>query len=203
MLKENNNPFERLTAFNTENEFNEDFYEKFVEPFYAVRIINLIDFKSDYLKIKPEINRDVVNKIIGQKNWGERMVGAFFCAIENLTEFEDIIGIHFLKSELVHQGKGFSLALASFSSDQSILYLKTYLDYYLTRKDLFYEQNYAMSALKWIDEKNKSEHSKEFEKRYFEWEGDSLRKFDSYYDEFIQQMLIIEELKTAGNNDNN
>lgn len=201
-LSNNKNPFENLISFNTDNEFDEDFYEKFVEPFYTIRIINLPDFKSDYIKIKSEINSDVVKKIIGENNWKERIVGAFFCAIENLTEFEDIIGIHFLKSDLVHQGKGFALALASFSSKKSIDYLKKYLDYYLTRKDLFYEQNYAMSALKWIDTTTKSEHTKEYKQKYDEWEKDSSRKFDSYYDEFIQQMLIIEELKTAGNNSN-
>lgn len=194
----NKKPFETLHSFHTENEFDEAFYKKFVAPFYTIRIINLINFKSDYLSIKTEIDTDIVKKIIGQNNWRERIVGAFFCAIEDLTEFEDIIGVHFLKSELVHQGKGFALALASFNSKKSIDYLKKYLDYYLTRKDLKYEQNYAMSALKWIDERTKSEHTKEYEQRYSEWEKDASRKFDSYYDEFVQQMLIIEELKTAG-----
>lgn len=193
----NQNPFKTLPSFHTENEFDEGFYKKFVIPFYAVRIINLANFKSDYLNIKAEIDADIVKKIIGQSNWRERIVGAFFCAIEDLTEFEDIIGIHFLKSELVHQGKGFALALASFNTKKAIGYLKKYLDYYLTRKDLRYEQNYAMSALKWIDERTKSEHTKEYEQRYADWEKDAARKFDSYYDEFVQQMLIIEELKTA------
>jgi len=198
-LEDTNNkkPFETLISFHTEYEFDEGFYKKFIEPFYTVRIINLPSFKIDYLNIKAEINADIVKKIIGQPNWQERIVGAFFCAIENLTEFEDIIGVHFLKSELVHQGKGFALALASFNSIKSIDYLKKYLDYYLTRKDLYYEQNYAMSALKWIDEKTKSDHTKEYEKKYSEWEKYSSRKFGSYYDEFVQQMLIIEELKNS------
>lgn len=192
-------PFENLVSFHTDNQFNEDFYEKFVEPFYTIRIINIPNFKNDYLKIKAEVNSDVVRRIIGEKNWRERIVGAFFCAIENLTEYEDIIGIHFLKSEYVHQGKGFALALASFNSEKSIDYLKKYLDYYLSRKDLNYEQNYAMSALKWIDEKTKSEHSKEYTSKYAEWEKGSLRTFDSDFVEFTQQMQIIEELKKINN----
>ena len=195
----NKKPFSELKSFHTKNEFDEDFYEKFVEPFYAVRIINLPDFKKDYIKIKKEVNSEIVKRIIGENNWREKIVGAFFCAIENLTEFEDIIGISFLKSEFVYQGKGFALALASFSSEKSINYLKKYLDYYLTRQDLEYDQNYAMSALKWIDEKTKSEHTEEYKQKYAEWEKGSKRKFESYYNEFTEQMLIIEELKTAGN----
>ena len=159
----------------------------------------LLNIVKDYIKIKKEVNSEIVKRIIGENNWREKIVGAFFCAIENLTEFEDIIGISFLKSEFVYQGKGFALALASFSSEKSINYLKKYLDYYLTRQDLEYDQNYAMSALKWIDEKTKSEHTEEYKQKYAEWEKGSKRKFESYYNEFTEQMLIIEELKTAGN----
>ncbi len=62
MKKNNINPFEKLNSFHTENKFDEDFYEKFVEPFYTVRIINLPNFKSDYLKIKSEITPEIVKK---------------------------------------------------------------------------------------------------------------------------------------------
>lgn len=196
MKSQRPNPFDKLVSFSSDHEFDEAFCNKFVAPFYTVRIINLPNFKSDYLKVKAEINSEIVNKIIGQNNWRERIVAAYFCAIENLVEFVDVIGVHFLKSELVHQGKGFALALASFRTEKSISYLKKYLDYYLTRSDLFYEQTYAMSALVWIDEKTNANHSEKYKSLYAKWEKDSIRSFESYYDEFVQQMLIIEELKS-------
>ncbi|MDP8171245.1 DUF6000 family protein [Pasteurella skyensis] len=194
MKEESTNPFSKLNSFHTENEYDEDFYDKFVMPFYCVTISKMPTFKEDYLKIKKEVNSEIVKKIIGEYGWRDRIVGAYFCAIENLIEFEDIIGLHLLKSEFVYSGRGYALALANFGTKKSISYLKKYLDYYLTRKDLFYDQHYVICALKWIDNKTNSSHSKEFMERYQEWGQNSIRDLEDYYKEFKKQMIIIEEL---------
>ena len=52
-----------------------------------------------------------------------------------------------------------------------------------------------MCGLKWIDENMNSNYSEVFLEKYLAWEGHSTRKLESYYEEFCQQLIIIEELR--------
>lgn len=75
-------------------------------------------------------------------------------AIEHYSPLEDHIGRLFLRSDVCYAGVGYALALAAFNTSPSIDYLKKYLDHYLGRKDLWFDQDSAMSALCYLDRQN-------------------------------------------------
>lgn len=190
-----NTPFDNLVTYKSPDHITDSEYERYVDLFYAVRIINLPDFTDDYREIETEVNPLLVLKLLGDCNWRSMIVGAFFSAIKMYTELTDVLGVNLLKSEYVYQGRGVALSFASFQTVEAIHYLKKYLDYYLTREDLRYNQDYAACSLKWIDENKGSCYFNEYEEKYLKWSGGLPRTFDSIYKEFEEQMIIIEDLK--------
>jgi Family of unknown function (DUF6000) len=66
-------------------------------------------------------------------------------------EFESTIGRSLLKSEVCYAGSAYCVALATFATADSRNFLISYLDYYLTRKDLWFNQADAYCALEYLD----------------------------------------------------
>jgi Family of unknown function (DUF6000) len=148
------NPFEDLNVARNLEELDTIFIEKWVVSFYMNGFSNFSeDVEKKFVDIYPQINFEIITKLLGDFNWRTRIVGAYFAALKNLVDFEEIIGTHLLKSEVCYAGSGYCLALASFGTEKSKDFLKRYLDYYLTRKDLWFDQSDALSALFWMDEK--------------------------------------------------
>lgn len=146
------NPFENIEVPRNDDELSDEYIEKWVVPFYMTHLANAdettIKAFSDAAK---EINIDIVKALLGDFNWRTRISGAFFTAINNYQELEDIIGKHLLKSEVCYAGSGYCLALATFATDKAKDYLIAYLDYYLDRKDLWFDQSTAYCALEYLD----------------------------------------------------
>jgi len=152
-------PFQDLVTFKTEFVMNGQFINKWVLNFYSVSVLNE-KFYNSFNNIKRELNSDVVQKLLGDFNWRTRMPGAIFAAIKDYTQYIDIIGTHLLKSEVCFAGKAYGISLASFNTDKSVEYMKTYLEYYLTRQDLIYDQADIMSSLVYLYKINDTnEHS--------------------------------------------
>ncbi|MBF9253235.1 hypothetical protein I2I11_08025, partial [Pontibacter sp. 172403-2] len=161
--------FNSLESPKNEKALEKEFIQKFLFPIYnnlsPIRIyIELL--KKELEIIFDDIDAWVVNSLLGDFNWRTRSVGAFFSTIKNLKEFEDTIGVLLLKSEVTYAGKLYCLTLAEFNDQKSLNYLNQYLDYYLTQKDLWFEQNHAMAALAYLDKQNASE---ELEKHLSNW----------------------------------
>lgn len=151
------NPFEDIEVPRNSEELSEEFINKWVIPFYMTSLSNVDDTTiKPFADSAKEINIDIVNKLLGDFNWRTRITGAFFAAINDYKGLEDIIGKHLLKSEVCYAGSGYCLALAVFRSDNSKKYLTEYLDYYLERKDLWFDQADAFCALEYLD-KNEAE----------------------------------------------
>ncbi len=162
-------PFNDLTTFVNQDNLEEDFIDTFVIPYYMD--IGELGSKKDRIKdsikvILPEINSDVVEKLLGDSNWRSRSVGSFFTALRNMMNYQEQIGRLLLKSELTYAGASYCLALAEFNNQDSIDYLKKYLDYYLLQKDLWFDQGDAMGALAYLDKKNGTNNSEEYLKRW-------------------------------------
>jgi hypothetical protein len=97
------------------------------------------------------ISVSLVEDLLHDFNWRTRSVGAIYAAYKDYTEFIETIGNHMLKSEVCFAGKSYATALGYFGGADSKRYLCQYLDYYLTRKDLYFDQAEALSALRYID----------------------------------------------------
>lgn len=146
-------PFSSLPSAGRVNSLDKPFVEKWVLPFYLKEPWES-EFKRDYQDRRQEIDDAVIEALLGDFNWRPRGVGAVFAAAEGCCNFIPTIGTLLLKSELCYSGKRYAVALAVFGSEECCSYLERYLEYYLTRGDLWYDQGEALAALKLLDHEN-------------------------------------------------
>jgi hypothetical protein len=112
---------------------------------------------------KSGITEEVIIKCLGDFNWRTRQTGAFFSAITDQKQFIKSIGDHLLKSEVCYAGRVYCMVLASFNTEDCVDYLNTYLSYYLTRTDLWFDQREAMEAILYLDKINQT---KDFDRHH-------------------------------------
>ena len=128
---------------------SQEFVDRWVAPFY----LNLPgpEFDAEFDRVSADIDAPLVETLLREFNWRHRIVGGYFAAIRNIVEAEDLIGTLLLRSDLCYAGQGYCLALARCGNASALRYLTTYLDYYLDRPDLWYDQGDAMGAVAYLD----------------------------------------------------
>ncbi|MBI3220890.1 MAG: hypothetical protein HYZ44_15350 [Bacteroidetes bacterium] len=151
-------PFEDLKSFKNDVELSQEFLTTWVSPYY--RMIGQTDQEwiDRLISIKKEITIDVIQKNLGDFNWRTRQTGAFFAAITNQIQLIDVIGTHLLKSEVCYAGDTYCHVLASFNLPKCVEYINLYLDYYLQKPDLWFDQKSAMEAILYLDKLNGTHH---------------------------------------------
>ena len=148
------NPFEKLEAFRNDDEITKDFADKWINPYYLnFHAYSKPQDLEEFLSAAKSLSAIRVKKLLGYFDWRSKLMGAYFAACNNYQELEDIIGTHLLKSEVCYAGTGYCIALTIFGTEKSKNYLKQYLGYYLTRKDLWFDQADALCALEYLDKK--------------------------------------------------
>lgn len=85
--------------------------------------------------------------------WRERLTAAWMAGISSRTGLREQIGGLLIESAQVYAGQGYCFALACFGTADDADLLRAYLDRYLQRPDLVYDQRWAMSALLHIDKR--------------------------------------------------
>ncbi|MBC6492392.1 DUF6000 family protein [Flavihumibacter stibioxidans] len=191
------NPFEELEVPRNEEGFSEEFINKWVVPFYMNSLSNADESTiKSFVDAAKEINLDTVKLLLSDFDWRTRITGAFFSAINNYTELEDIIGRHLLKSEVCYAGSGYCLALATFQTDNAREYLIKYLDYYLNRKDLWFDQADAFCALEYLD---KEEANKRLDKWNLFVADKQYWSLDKSRQHFNSCILTLEKIRKAKN----
>ena len=150
-------PFDSLPTYKNEKELTGDFINKWAIPYY-MEIASYGNSKwVDAIKeIKNEITTDMCLSLLGDFNWRTRLVGSYFAAVKDYKELISIIGTHFLKSEVCCVGRIYALTLAFFNDDNCIQHLKRYLDHYLTKPSLYFDQKLVMEAVLFLDKENKT-----------------------------------------------
>jgi hypothetical protein len=148
--------FADLPSYKNNAELPKDFIDTWVAPFYMKIGDSDNVWANQLIETKNKISKEVVVKLLGDFNWRTRQTGAFFAAIKNFTDLDDIIGTHFLKSEVCYAGKVYAYTFASFNTDKGIDYLDRYLTYYLSKPDLWFDQREALEALTYLDKINRS-----------------------------------------------
>ncbi|GAA1552796.1 hypothetical protein GCM10009731_03570 [Streptomyces globosus] len=84
-------------------------------------------------------------------SWRERRTAAWLVAVSRRTEFREHLGELLLASEVCCVGLAYSVTLASFGTARDADLLAAYLDRYLRRPDLGYDQAVVMGALQFVD----------------------------------------------------
>jgi tetratricopeptide (TPR) repeat protein len=160
-------PFESLDSYVNENEISQAFREEWVIPFYF-ELNNQSDaWVEKMIELKPQINENIILQNLGDFDWRTRSTGSYFAGIKKSLHLEKIIGIHLLKSEVCYAGSEYALTLASFNTVHSVYYLNLYLEYYLTKPELYFDQGSVITALKYLDEINNTNHT---DKHLKNWE---------------------------------
>ncbi|MFE0730563.1 DUF6000 family protein [Streptomyces antibioticus] len=85
--------------------------------------------------------------------WRERKTAAWLIAVAGRTEFRERLGELLLASEGPYAGQAYCVALATFGTSADADLLVAYLDRYLPRPDLYYDQTAALGALLLLDAK--------------------------------------------------
>ena len=191
------NPFEEIEVPRNGEEFTEEFVDKWVVPFYMNSLSNSDDTViKAFADTAKEIDRTIVLKLLSDFDWRTRITGAFFSAINDYQEFEDIIGRHLLKSEVCYAGSGYCLALATFGTDNAKKYLVSYLDYYLDRKDLWFDQADAFCALEHLDKHQADKLINKWNEFVADKEYWSLEKSRKHFANCITTLDKIKETKS-------
>ncbi|MFN9954563.1 MAG: DUF6000 family protein, partial [bacterium] len=135
---------------------DQEFRDRFVIPYYMEIPIKQSDKKGivKFGQVKDDFTKDIVKKLLGDFNWRTRLTGAYFAAINDFREFEENIGQLLLKSEVYYAGAIYALTLGIFNTKSGQGFLEKYLDYYLTKFDLFFDQKKVLSTVKYLDEVN-------------------------------------------------
>ncbi|WP_371660135.1 DUF6000 family protein [Streptomyces sp. NBC_00280] len=94
--------------------------------------------------------------------WRERKTAAWLIAVADRTEFRERLGELLLASEGPYAGQAYCVALATFGTSADADLLVAYLDRYLPRPDLYYDQTAALGALLLLDAKAGSDRTARF-----------------------------------------
>ncbi|WP_425395919.1 DUF6000 family protein [Aeoliella sp.] len=148
------------------------FIDKWVSPFYP----NILhgnytsdrevgqkreQFNANVRAALESITPEIAARLIGDA-WREAITGSWLAGLKPLVKCRDLIGEVLLASRSCYQGQSHAFAMACFADDASIDYLKQYLNTYLRQIDCYYDQDWAMPALMWIDGRRGTNHAEEF-----------------------------------------
>ncbi|GAA1139340.1 hypothetical protein F4556_006953 [Kitasatospora gansuensis] len=89
--------------------------------------------------------------ILFEAGWRERKTAAWLVAVAHRTEFRDHIGRLLLASGGPYAGAAYCVALAKFGTAADAELLAAYLDHYLSRPDLDYDQPIVLGTLLYLD----------------------------------------------------
>jgi hypothetical protein len=100
------------------------------------------------------VTPELVETLLSVFNWRPRVIGSHLAAVLEFRSVEQHIGHLLLRSDVCFAGAAYSLCLARFDSNTSRSFLVEYLEYYLRKPDLWFDQGYAMAAVLVLDERN-------------------------------------------------
>ncbi|WP_435185476.1 DUF6000 family protein [Streptomyces sp. bgisy126] len=83
--------------------------------------------------------------------WRSRLTAAWLIGVDRREQFRERIGDLLLASEVCYSGSAYCFALARFGTHADAEILTAYLDHYLPRTDLHYDQPAALGALLRLD----------------------------------------------------
>lgn len=104
-----------------------------------------------HLAADARVVTDAELTILFEGSWRERRTAAWLAAVSRRDHFRELLGALLLESEVCCTGGAYCVALASFGTAGDADLLAAYLDRYLRRPDLAYDQPTAMGALAYTE----------------------------------------------------
>lgn len=167
-----------------------EFLDQWVKPFYmqilhgnyttTKGIMSQPDrFVTDVRRALQEITPDIAERLISG-HWRESITGSWFAGLNRIELCRSQIGERLLESQMCYAGQSHAFAMACFADDESADFLVRYLEIYLARNDSYYDQDWAMPALMWIDAEKDSNHADRFLAKGGLWESFTADKADAW-----------------------
>jgi len=145
-------PFATLDVPTLPLEAVRSLYDEFVIPFYMKRLHSFGPAEIDALsRVRNRISDELITTLLSDLNWRSRTAAAYFTVIFDRPHHIDHIGRLLLRSDVCYVGAAYCRVMAHFHSEQTIDYLNRYLDYYLDRPELYFDQADALAALRYVD----------------------------------------------------
>ncbi|MFJ8948010.1 DUF6000 family protein [Streptomyces sp. NPDC102395] len=135
--------------------------------------------------------------VLLDRGWRERGTAAWLIAVAGRTEFRERLGELLLASERPFVGQDYCLALATFGTPADADLLVAYLDRYLPRLDLDYDQRAALGALLLLDAKLGTDRAARFLvpgglwQQWIHGQGSKARDDPDEYREFIGMLCAF------------
>jgi hypothetical protein len=147
-------PFEWLEVPVDSTPIPHELIGSWIAPFY-MRTLRGISALEEPLRLRfADIDLQLIKRLLAYANWRPRSVAAAFAALRMDTDITDYLGRLLLRSDVCFAGATYCFALARFNTERSVGYVREYLEYYLTRRDLWFDQAEAMAALHYADSRN-------------------------------------------------
>lgn len=195
-------PFEDLETYSNDTECDLAFLKNWVTPVYLGGLQTEPKALATYKALVPSLTSETLLKMLGDFNWRPRIAGAYYAAISNDKTVETIIGTHLLKSEVCYAGSGYCIALAAFETASAQEYLRQYLEYYLQRFDLDFDQSSAIGALAYLDDCMSTDYFNDFDAAYEVWRGqaDHRLSIEEAINGFNSSMESLAKIREAVGN---
>jgi hypothetical protein len=146
--------------------------ERWVTPFYMALPDDLPSVAATLRPLLAEVSSELITALLVEPNWRPRQVGAFLVALDRRRGFEDLVGRLLLRSDVCYAGRGYCVALARLNTPGAVDFLQQYLGYYLTRRDLWFDQAVALAAVRHLDKVNGTVHARAFDQLWSDFVGD-------------------------------
>lgn len=160
------NPFSELDVPVDPNMLTAELRETWVQPLYLG--LHKSESKEFIIENFHRLSPELIAKLLANFDWRPRSVAAYLVAVSGEASFTTQIGRLLLRSDVCYAGAVYCLTLASLNSAESIAFLEEYLNYYLKRNDLWFDQARAMAALCYLDSANGTCRADRFQE---DWKG--------------------------------
>ncbi|MGW4528252.1 DUF6000 family protein [Amycolatopsis sp. NPDC004378] len=126
-------------------------------------------FLRDLAEAARQITDTELEVLLDDGGWRERKTAAWFIAVTDRSQFRDMLGSLLLASEGPKAGRAYCMALTCLGTEADAAHLIAYLDRYLLRPDLNYDQPEALGALLCLDEALGAGHTTRFIEPHGHW----------------------------------
>jgi Family of unknown function (DUF6000) len=154
-------------------------YDSYVQPLYLnVLHGNFLGANSKKLDVFIESTKLALEKLTDRdftqmynSGWRELITASYLCGIKYIPDYISRIDKSLIPSKTCYAGQFHCFALARIDNADSVRILRSYLDLYLPVGDNFYDQQWAIGALQWLDTKHGTDYSKVYIENSDFWQG--------------------------------
>lgn len=137
--------------------------------YYLLKGDEQASFNENVRRALSDLDDEIIQQLLSG-GWREQITGSWFCGLKGWSQYANKIGKKLVASQMAYAGQGHCFALACFANDESVEFFTEYLNIYLRKTDLHYDQGWVMPALMWVDEQNNINHASKYLKSGGLWE---------------------------------